>query len=65
MVEKGLASTIGKSPDEGQKTGRFFRIAGSTHSYNLALVYVPDTPFKRDIQLIQEILEEYFKEHPL
>lgn len=65
MVEKGLASTIGKSPDEGQKTDRFFRIAGSTHSYNLALVYVPDTPFKRDIQLIQEILEEYFKEHPL
>lgn len=65
MVEKGLASTIGKSPDEGQKTDRFFRIEGCTESYNLALVYMPDTPFKRDIRMIQGILEEYFKEHRL
>lgn len=60
MVEKGLASTIGKKPDSIYLSDRFFRIENCSQSYNLALVYMPDTPYKKDIQLISTILKPYF-----
>lgn len=61
MVQNGLCSTIGKQPRPGEPSDRFFWIDGCSSSYNLALVYLPDTPFKRDINLIHGILKDYFE----
>lgn len=62
MVEKGLASTISKCPDSSYLADRFFRIEGCSQSYNLALVYLPDTPYKNDIKLLYSVLKPYFDE---
>ena len=61
MVQNGLCSTIGKQPGPGEPADHFYRIEGCTSSYDLALVYLPDTPYKRDINLIYGILKNYFE----
>ncbi|MCB6345683.1 LysR family transcriptional regulator [Clostridium sp. AF18-27] len=62
MVEKGLASTISQCPDSDYLADRFFRIEGCSQSYDLALVYLPDTPYKNDIKLLCSVLKPYFDE---
>ena len=61
MVENGVCCTIGKRPNPESSTDRFFLIDGCRSTYNLALVYLPGTPYKSDINLICRILGEYFE----
>lgn len=61
MVQNGLCSTISRPPGPGEPADYFYGIEGCTSSYDLALVYLPDTPYKRDINLIYGILKNYFE----
>ncbi|MBT9778695.1 hypothetical protein GPL15_19605 [Clostridium sp. MCC353] len=60
MVQNGLCCTIGKQPRPGEDTGRFFWIDGCKSTYNLALVYLADTGYGKEIGAIERRLKDYF-----
>lgn len=59
LVQNGLCSTIGKQPRPGEASDRFFWIDGCKSTYNLALVYLPETPYRGEISMIERVLKDH------